>query len=333
MEGARQCSGNTQNFGAIGHESSPTVMTVLGPISPRELGTTLLHEHLIFDLRFGDPDPNKFMDESDAAIQDMLLLREAGGQTLVEQTCQGIGRNPAALREIAGQCDVHIIASTGFYRMTTYPSYVRSESVEDLAERLIRDITEGINGTEVRAGMIAEIATEGNTAFTGTQIKVYRAVALAQQATGLSISAHCWLGKGAVPLIHLLTADGVAADRIVVHHIGANRMTPQAALLILDAGAKIMVDCIGYGEADGFIGWNDRDRAALVGTLFARGYGQQVTISKDLCRRSHFTKFGGHGHRYLLRGFIPMLREVGLTQGHIEGLLVGIPREVLTPKL
>ena len=306
-------------------------MTVLGAVAPYELGATLLHEHLIFDLRFSNPDPDRCMTDPDAAVEDMRLLYEVGGRSVVEQTCQGFGRDPSLLRRIAQQCDVHIIASTGFYGAATYPTYVQEESAEQLAARLVRDVEQGIDDTDVRAGMIGEIATEGDASFTAAQIKVYRAVATAQQATGLGISAHCWLGNGAVRLIDLLTADGVPAERVLVHHVGANRASIDTATAILDTGARVMVDCVGYGERDGFIGWDDRDRAMLVSQLFDRGYGQQVTVSKHLCRRAHFSRFGGHGHRFVLLQFVPMLREAGLTDGEIDTLLVHTPRKFLTP--
>jgi len=54
-----------------------------------------------------------------------------------------------------------------------------------------------------------QIATELNEPFTPMQEKVYAAVAMAQQETGL----------GAVPLIQHLAAQGVAPQRILVHHI------------------------------------------------------------------------------------------------------------------
>jgi len=56
-----------------------------------------------------------------------------------------------------------------------------------------------------------------------------------------------------------------------------------------------MVDCIGYGEADGFIEWIDQERAALVVELFRRGDGEQVTISHDLIRPSQLSACGGQG--------------------------------------
>ena len=307
-------------------------MTVLGPVPPDQLGVTLLHEHLIFDLRFSDPDENRRMVDPAVAVEDMRRLSAAGGRALVEQSCQGIGRNPYLLRQIAEQCHIHIIASTGFYRVGAHPAYVSTESVQPLADRMIRDVKEGIDGTDVRAGLIAEIATEGAAPFTEVQLKVYRAAALAQRATGLSISAHCWCGGGALPLIELLAAAGVPAERILIHHVGANRTPLQTAIEILATGARIMVDCVGYTEADGFIGWDDHDRADFVAALFQHNYGDQVTISKDLCRKSHFTRFGGHGHRYLLAEFVPMLRNAGLSDANLQQLLVETPRRILTPE-
>ncbi len=132
----------------LSNQSSAEVMTVLGPVPAERLGITLLHEHLVWDLQFGNPDENRYMDDPGPAVEDMHRLFAAGGRTLVEQTNQGVGRNVRQLEQIARQCEVNIIASTGFYRPHTYPSYVTDESAEMLAQRLIRDITVGIDGTE-----------------------------------------------------------------------------------------------------------------------------------------------------------------------------------------
>ena len=96
-------------------------------------------------------------------------------------------------------------------------------------------------------------------------------------------------------------------------------------------GARVTVDCIGCGAADGFGDWTDQDRAAIVAELFKHGYDVQVTISRDLNRPTHLAACGGAGHGCLLTGFVPMLHRAGLSQQHTELLPIDTPRAVLTP--
>src|SRR3954471_4017112 len=102
------------------------VMTVLGPIEPDALGTTLIHEHILFDLsvyhrqRFGpgkaEPLPdeplqiehlhilrnnvarlhdNVFQKDLDAAEAELRRFQALGGSSIVEVTSGGLVPEPA----------------------------------------------------------------------------------------------------------------------------------------------------------------------------------------------------------------------------------------------
>ena len=96
-------------------------------------------------------------------------------------------------------------------------------------------------------------------------------------------------------------------------------------------GARVTLDCIGYGAVDGFGDWTDRDQAAIVAGLFRHGYDMQVTISRNLNGPTHLAACGGTGHGCLLTGFVPMLHRAGLSQQHTELLPIDTPRAILTP--
>ena len=75
------------------------VMTVQGPISPDELGFTLMHEHLLtrfwhathrFDLA-GMPEDDRYI------VEELAALTATGCKSLVDVTPIGINRNPAGL--------------------------------------------------------------------------------------------------------------------------------------------------------------------------------------------------------------------------------------------
>ena len=108
------------------------VMTVRGPIGPSELGSTLMHEHILSDLRiyiqptYYTPateialwDQKVTLDNLHLAIDlkpigEMLLysdeklaiaeavhFRDAGGNTIVDMADNGMRRDPLGLRRIS----------------------------------------------------------------------------------------------------------------------------------------------------------------------------------------------------------------------------------------
>ena len=60
---------------------------------------------------------------------------------------------------------------------------------------MIRDLTEGMDGTGIRAGVIGELGVTRYPMGPGER-KVFRAAALAQQQVGCAIIAHSAAGAG-----------------------------------------------------------------------------------------------------------------------------------------
>ena len=110
-----------------------SVQTVLGAIAPEEMGFTLPHEHLFWDLGFYldksvDPsDPcdvrnapltmdqlgnlryhmyeyrdNLVQTDVDTAAQELIWYRECGGGTICDNSAVGMGRFPEKIREAVG---------------------------------------------------------------------------------------------------------------------------------------------------------------------------------------------------------------------------------------
>ena len=82
--------------------------TVLGPVSPDELGPTSSHEHLMLDFtlvfkpaaeRHRAYDPFRSYDnlvtiDEEVAIEEAALFKRAGGMTMVDTTSRGLSPNP-----------------------------------------------------------------------------------------------------------------------------------------------------------------------------------------------------------------------------------------------
>ncbi len=315
------------------------VMTVLGPVSAHELGPTYMHEHVIVNNKFSGNNPDKSLSEEDVAIWEMKDVLRAGGRTMVEVTCSGLGPDPAALKRIADASGIHIVASVGFYRYIVYPDYVSACSIDQLASRMIGECEDGIDGTDVRPGMLGEFASHdskapgspGHLDFEPPNEdveKVFRAAGRTHCATGLPVTTHCPRGVGAEWEIEVLKEEGVGVAKIIIGHMGMGPPDLDHARWILDQGVYVAIDSIGYGERD-LVDFFEHGQAQLIKTFVEWGHVDQIVVSMDMTRRYHLKKYGGHGYAYLMDCFAPLLREVGLSDEQVDRILIDNPRRVL----
>jgi len=138
------------------------IQTVLGSIQPEALGTTLMHEHTFCDLWEwgGRLDYNAVVDDETLLADELSCFRAPGGSALVDVTPEGVGRNPAGLRRLSEQTGLHVVMGCGWYRERVYPRCVYELRINQLADRLIRELSDGAQASSVRPGVIGELGTE-----------------------------------------------------------------------------------------------------------------------------------------------------------------------------
>ncbi len=303
-----------------------SAMTVLGAVPVDELGVTQMHEHVLANSDYDGNDYNLVMDDVEVATREVEYFKAAGGNTIVDLSCVGLGRDAAGLRRIAERTGVHVIACTGFYRECSYPAYAREETADQLARRMIREHREGIDDTGVRPGILAEIATEyGVGKMSVGEEKVFTAVAYAQVETGMPVSTHCWAGELAHEQIAVLTRNGVSPGKIVIGHLAVDGTAEARIPKIAEKGVFLGIDCIGYAY-ERVVVMKDAERARLVRRLIDAGFLNQITMSQDVARKLLLKHYHGIGYEYLLRRFVPMLRDNGVTQEQIHTILVENPK-------
>ena len=156
------------------------IMTVEGPIAPSEAGFVLSHEHLLCDLWSIVRSYDGIFHDEQLASTELARFKEVGGQTLVELSSIGLGRDPDGLRRISEKTGLNVVMGSAWYREEGYPPYVFELSTNQLAERIIQDISVGVGDSAVRAGVIGEIGTE-RYHITPAQERVFRASARAQR--------------------------------------------------------------------------------------------------------------------------------------------------------
>lgn len=298
------------------------VQTVRGSIPPDEVKSTLIHEHLVFDLTpvRGDQDSKLCHDES--LNKELDLLSGHGCNTIVEVSNRGMGQNAEALRNIAIEHNLHIIAATGYYKQEYYLAEVFEQTEQELQQRMMQDIQAGIGETDICAGIIAEIGSSLNK-ITDAEKKVFRAAAHAQLQTGAPLSTHCELGTMGSEQLELLTTCGVSPKSISFGHQDLNPDIKEQCEL-LESGAYLQFDTIGKVSYR-----TDEERAKQLYTLLDRGYEDQLMLSCDLTRQSHLLAAGGHGYVHLFTAFLPMLRALGVSESIIYKMLTLNPRRFL----
>jgi 5-phospho-D-xylono-1,4-lactonase len=298
------------------------IRTVRGDISPDLLGVTYLHEHLIGYSHKPDTDPDLRLDSEAAAARELTLFRLAGGQSLVEMSPCDYNRSPLALRRLSEATDVHVISVTGFIKGSSADPFVEGKSVNELADAMIRDVQEGIDGTGIRAGLIK--AGSSLNKITPNEEKMFRAAACAQRETGAMISTHTEAGTMALEQVELLRSEGVPPERILIGHMD-RRLEWDYHVEVAKTGVTL-----GYDQFSKEKYFPDSLRVDFIARMIKAGYGAQIAVSGDLARRSDLTSYGGGpGYTFILWRILPWLRKQGLTGDDIHTLMVETPRRLL----
>jgi phosphotriesterase-related protein len=291
------------------------VMTVNGPVEPSALGVTHCHEHVLVDLRHSLSKFDAILDDEELAVDELRALRSAGGGAVVDMTNAGMGRDVRALRRIATETGLHIIASTGYYTEPYYTQEVDRLPINRLADVLVPEHEAWIDGTDIRAGIIAEIGT-GRDFITPAEERVFRAAARAQRRTGAAIYTHTYLEQLVLEQLEILRDEGVDPGRVVVGHLGDFRNLDRV-YAIAEQGAYLGIDHIGMSVQQ-----TDRQRAKSVARLVRDGFASQLLLSLDICQKSRLHWYGGAGYDYLLTGFVPLLLDEGVEPAVIQTMLV-----------
>src|SRR5262249_439162 len=153
------------------------IRTVRGDIPVKDLGRTLIHEHLASNLttywvpEFA-PDvagaavslatlaqvrvhafsvrDNLGLDDLDGAVAEVAAYREARGASIIDGTSHGIGRDVRASRLLAERAGVNVIVGCGYYIGSSHPVGLARRSEADLADEITRELMEGIGATDIR---------------------------------------------------------------------------------------------------------------------------------------------------------------------------------------
>ncbi|QMD46099.1 phosphotriesterase-related protein [Citrobacter freundii] len=283
-------------------------------------GYTWVHEHLHIDLSGFKNNLDCRLDQYDLICQEMKDLRALGVSNIIEMTNRYMGRNPQFMVDLMRDTGINVMACTGYYQDAFFPEHVAARSVEQLAQEMVDEIVIGIDGTELKAGIIAEIGSSEGV-ITPLEEKVFIAAARAHIETGRPISTHTSFSTMGLEQLLLLQVHGVDLSRVTVGHCDLKDNLDNI-LRMIDLGAYVQFDTIGKNSY-----YPDEKRIGMLHALRNRGLLNRVMLSMDITRRSHLKANGGNGYDYLLTTFIPQLRQSGFSQADVDTMLRDNPSQ------
>jgi len=314
------------------------VQSVLGPIDLADLGRTLMHEHLLIGYPGWEADtvrPGLSRSEMIKVCVDRVDELKAGGiDSMLDPCPSDLGRDVELIAEVAARTGFQIICATGLYKEeeggTAYWKF-RSNfgpQVDAMAEVFIRELTEGIGATRIRAGII-KVGT-GHGAITDYERVVLAAAAKAAVATGAPITTHTDQGRLGDEQQEILTAAGVPAHRIIIGH-SCGTDDHGYHMKIAGRGSYLGFDRFGLDLIQ-----PDDLRVAALAKVVEAGAAAQVVVSHDTvwCWRgqplpdpSAIAAVAPNWHPlHFVRNIAPRLRAAGVGQEQIDMMMVDNPR-------
>jgi phosphotriesterase-related protein len=309
-----------------------TVNTVLGPIDSKDLGFTLMHEHILVGFAGVYRDYPELLgaDPLERAVNELKQAKEGGIDTIVDATTTDLGRDIEMIAEASRRSGVNIIAVSGWW--LDIPMFFRGASIEQLTEVFVREVEEGISGTTIKAGILKSASDYGEV--TPQAQVVLRAVGRAHLKTGVPIMLHSYSpGQVGRQQLVILQEEGVGPEGVKLDHSNDTTdieyltwLLEQGCYLGLDrypgrvvsprARTNTMKALIDAGWADRLCPSHDRSAIGFVGPNW-----QQMEEERR--------RYNPYGFLYMKETVFAQLRETGVSEDVISGLCVNGPRNFL----
>ena len=254
---------------------------------------------------------------------------------MVDAMPMASGRRPNKLVEVSRRSRVNVVMATGLHTEKYYvdvPWAIEADS-EELADRFIADITEGVDATDglvgdaqptdIRAGIV-KVATS-DAGVTPRAVRLFEAAWITMQVTGVPMLTHCEEGKGAMEQVEALAAIGIPLERVVMSHTDKVE-DPSYHTGLLETGVSLEFDqAIRQGASA------SKGTAGLLATQLERGFVKQLMLGTDGARRSLWQT---HGHdlglAWLASGFRSILDGLDIDDDMQNTIFVTNPARLLT---
>lgn len=343
-------------------------MSVRGPVPSSTLGVTLIHEHLLIDFlespqveenlenmaRTSGADWNQSITSGnyfemrwnpmayaaalslrdiDEVGRALLLLGENGGNTVVDVTPIGVGRNPEGLYDLASITGLNIVMGTGYLTRDFHPSEIEGKSANEIAAGFEAEFRQGVGPHSIAPGIIGEIGL--SWPVDDQEQRVLEGGVRAQQALGLPLTIHPGRHPSApMDAVRRVERAGGDLSRTAVCHLDRTLFELSDVLALAATGVYLEWDLFGnesrhYPLADLDLP-NDAGRIQVIVSLFDMGHGHQVLISHDISSPLRFAEHGGEGYHHILKRVLPVMKQRGLTERDVHSVVVENPARFLS---
>lgn len=329
-------------FGIGAAAQQVKINSVLGPITPAQMGTTLVHEHFTFAYPGWFADATIAPYDRNAAIKknlDVIKAAKAVGiKTIIDATPDDVGgHDPDLYKTLAKKTGINIICSTGLYtEHEGSPAYWKTKVIwgnditKMISELFIKEITKGIGKSGVKAGVI-KVGTSGATISPYEQA-VLKAAVIAHKATGVPIITHTEGPLGGVEQADLLIKEGANVKKLMIGHV-SNSKDINYHKAILAKGVYIAFDRIGLDVIT-----PTADIVKNIAQLCKEGYAKQIMISHDTVNywvgrpatlpEKFLPAFANWRIDHISKNVIPALKAQGVTDEQIKVMMVENPRNL-----
>lgn len=313
-----------------------TVNTVLGPVSPDQLGITLMHEHTVIGPAGWDSPTYAYGKDIRTPANKVITAVEKaklhGVKTIVSASPYDLGRCAELDKIVAGETGINIISATGMYMQPGDCPVGLSEktTVDRLYNLFMQDINQGIGTSGIKAGVIKAATSYGR--IFPLEVAVLKAAARASRDSGVPVITHTQDGTMGPDQAMILTEAGADPHKVVIGHMcGNSDLEYQAATL--KYGVSVAFDRWGLG-----IFQPDMLRKATLTGLLGKGFVDHIVLSHDYIPKwigqgpqtpaSELPLIAEWSYTHIFRNIIPQIKAAGITDGQINTMLVDNPRRI-----
>lgn len=309
------------------------VMTVDGYMDASDMGTTLVHEHVLVD--WIGPDNTGYHRWDRAAVIERVLpfimeAKELGVNTIIECTGRYLGHDPYVAAELSRQSGVRFLTNTGYYGAADnqfIPERAHRESAREIADRWIDEFENGFDGSGIRPG-IMKISVAQEQPLSELHRKIVEAAVLTHLGTGMTIVSHSVGDVPAYEQINMLKHEGVSPSAWVWAHAQSGSL--EANIQAANEGAWISLDGIRNDPShepgeNGSIGWYSE----RIVQLREAGFLNKILLSHDAGWYTVGEPDGGdfRGYTDIFDHLIPELKKNNILEEEIHRLMVLNPRQ------
>lgn len=276
---------------------------------------------------------NYVLSDEKVAIQEVMEFKKVGGNSIAEVSSIGLKRAPLALRRVSEATGVNIIAGTGYYQRVYHPDDMDDRTVDELTDTIVRDVVvgidDGVNKTDIRAGIVGEVGINGGPLITN-ELKSMRAGACASRLTGAPVMIHLGgQGKEKHTCLDICEDEGVDLSNVILAHCDDLAYDVPFVLELLERGIYAAFDNLGR-EPEVVVTSRTAVVAEAIPRIIDAGYEDKILISHDVCWKSSMKAYGWFGFTFIHSDFLPQLREYGVTEEQIDKIMVQNPKNIFT---